>query len=65
MEVMQLRVQGKRLHCGSLRALLTGRAALTTGSMSRNWPPLVAAHDFQSALVDFVKFWFQFKSGVG
>ncbi|BBG97345.1 Nucleoside diphosphate kinase family protein [Prunus dulcis] len=33
MEVTQQRVQGKRLLCGSLMALLTGRAAFTTGSM--------------------------------
>ena len=35
MEVIQLRVQGKKLHCGSLMALLTGRAAFTTGSTSK------------------------------
>lgn len=47
MEATQQRVQGKRLHCGSLMALLTGRAAFTTGSMSKACSislPLAAQH---------------------
>ena len=34
-EVMQLRVQGKKLDYGSSKALLTGRAAFTPGSMNK------------------------------
>lgn len=35
MEVIQSRVQGRKLHCGSLRALFTGRAVCTLGSTSK------------------------------
>jgi hypothetical protein len=34
-EVIQLKVQGKKLHCGSLKRLLAGRAASTPGSTSK------------------------------
>uniref|UniRef100_A0ABL6UCC1 nucleoside-diphosphate kinase n=1 Tax=Cannabis sativa TaxID=3483 RepID=A0ABL6UCC1_CANSA len=35
MEVIQLRMEGRRLPCGSPKALLNGRAAFTHGSMNR------------------------------
>lgn len=37
MEVIQLRVLTRKLHCGSLRALLTGKAPNTLGSMSKSY----------------------------
>jgi hypothetical protein len=34
-EVIQLRVQGRKLHCGSLKLPFTGRVAYTRGSMNK------------------------------
>jgi hypothetical protein len=36
MEVTPLKVPTRKLHCGSLRALLTGKAASTHGSTSKD-----------------------------
>lgn len=35
MEVILSKAPTRKLHCGSLRALLTGKAASTPGSMSK------------------------------
>lgn len=35
MAVIQLRVPGRKLHCGFLKALLAGRVVFTNGSMSK------------------------------
>jgi hypothetical protein len=42
MEATLLRVLLRKLDCGSLRALLTGRAACTHGSMSKTCASLEA-----------------------
>lgn len=53
MEVILLKALTRKLHCGSLRALLTGKAASTVGSMSKRY---IASVDHELSLVWFDPF---------
>ncbi|KAK4265124.1 hypothetical protein QN277_026214 [Acacia crassicarpa] len=51
MEVIQLKVQGRKLHYGSLRVLLLGKAASTSGSMSEAYDLLQQCYGYFDPLL--------------